>query len=872
MATRDLKDSIILENAFASFTLSKKDATVLSVQTASGVGIGGEATAFFVLEDEAFRPIQNEALSLSEGVLTLKTVLGEVQIAVDTKDDHFVFEVLSPLPAGAYRIRLAHAKYEYDLDDPSAPRAAGVAMTVSVDPHHFPDGYAKETTAFVYEHLEGARGARYGLCVVPAHLLRETLKHVCEGIDPEKGIVLKKAGPFSFDYSETLGNYTMTWDCRKETLDKKIPEYKFLGIDHLDILHNDVSTFVQGDFNYVTYASDEEFKEQVTDRLAKHGIRTSLHTYAQYINPKSVKLLSDPKWQKQLSTREEFTLAEDIPADADFVPTVESTAELSDYYGFFSTNMPYILIGEEIIRYKNDPQGFASCTRGYSGTKAVAHKKGERIYHLDGLFNFLVPKHGSELFYKIAHDTAKTYNKGGYTMLYIDAIDGTYRHCKQEERPYYIAKFTHELLKNCVIEPIIEFSDMPASIWAARSRMGAWDIPFRGLKHFIRIHHEHNVESTRHFYNCMLGWMNFYPTTDKYPGNQHTKYFHTDAIDYMGAMSVMYNYSNAYSEMSLRNEGARRNVKLYQFYDKLRREKYFSEEILEKARKNPHELAIRDTGDGTYAFVEKNYEIRRLYDIEDKARAEAVFHNPFQAQTPFLRIEACMSTLGADPMPLLTLDEGKEAQAQVGEVKLAGETDISKNLAMTVRVKGNGKKGTVGLILRGASQSEFGYGLYVIDTDFEGWRDFVLLEADNGEREELPFEKGWRMYKIYRSGLNMDRITSVELVTAGDTEGVYMSSVNACRQVYNVIKSPSVTVGDETVTFDCELMSSDLIEWDGKEAFVLDRFANKKPIGFSGSVTVPKGECTVRAGLGASLNGCPVNLMLTVGTTGEFIK
>lgn len=37
--------------------------------------------------------------------------------------------------------------------------------------------------------------------------------------------------------------------------------------------------------------------------------------------------------------------------------------------------------------------------------------------------------------------------------------------------------------------------------------------------------------------------------------------------------------------------------------------------------------------------------------------------------------------------------------------------------------------------------NSFGYGLYLIDTDFKGWRDFVLYETDNGSRiEEHNFE------------------------------------------------------------------------------------------------------------------------------------
>lgn len=866
-----VKKSIILENAFVKFELSSKDAAVLSVKTADGVDITGEQVEFFSLIDEERTPFKNKGLKLENGVFLLETEIGKVEISVEICDNHFVFEVLTSLPEKAYCLLFAHANYEYDLENPKAPRGVGVAMTVSVDPHHFPDGYNKETVAKVYEHLEGARGARYGLAVVPENILRETLKDICSKIDPQKGIVLKNAGPWSFDTDEVQGSYSLTWDCRAETLAERLPTFKFLGIDHLDILHNDITTFRQGDFEYVTYNGNADFKKRVTDMLAEHGIKTGFHTYAQYINPKCTKLLSDPKYQKMLSTVEEFTLAEDISADADFIPTVESTSELSDYYGFFTTNMPYILIGEEIVKYSNDPNGFAKCVRGFAG-KAAAHKKGEKIYHLDGCFHFLVPKHPSELLYKVAHDTAKAYNEGGYTMLYIDAIDGTRKHCKIEERPYYIAKFTHEIIKNCNNNPIVELSDMPASVWACRSRMGAWDIPFRNYKKFNNIHHEINSTNTRHFYNSTLGWLSFFPTTEKYPGNQHTKYFHSDAVDHLGALSVMYNYSNAFSNCDIRYAGLRRNIELYKFYDKLRRDKYFSEKTLEKARANPHELAIEDTGDGKYAFVEKNYEIKRLYSIEDKARNTEVFTNPFAKQTPFIRLEACMSTRGRNPFLLLPMDEKKEVSEQARIFKYTTEINLLDNLAMKVRVKGNGKKGAIALVLKGATQSENGYGIYIIDTDFKGWRDFVLLEADNGDRHDLPFEEGLHQYRVYRSGLNMDRINSVELRVTGDVDGVYMSDVTACQQVYDVIKNPTVKIGDEEVTFECELKSTDFIEWDGKEAAVLDRYANRKNIYFTGNVTAPKGKFKASVGFGASLNDCPVNVYLTLGTRGKYIK
>ena len=148
----------------------------------------------------------------------------------------------------------------------------------------------------------------------------------------------------------------------------------------------------------------------------------------------------------------------------------------------------------------------------------------------------------------------------------------------------------------------------------------------------------------------------------------------------------------------------------------------------------------------------------------------------------------------------------------------------------------------------------------------------MLLEADNGERLELGFEDNQGFYSIGRSGHNMDRLTSIELMVSGDVEGVYASSITACRQVYNVVKNPTVTVGKETVMFECELMSTDFIEWDGKSAKVIDRYGNEKNIWHQGTLTVPKGKFKASVGCQASLNACPVNVHLTFGTTGKTIK
>ncbi|MBR5460013.1 MAG: hypothetical protein IKV53_04025 [Clostridia bacterium] len=869
MAVTATKKAIMLENETVKLELSRKDAALLSVVTADGVDITGEEKHFFALTDESWQEFKNEGLDLEGDTLILKTELGEVKIAVAIRDTYFIFEVLTSLPEGAYCLYMGNASYEYDRDDDNGPRAVGVAMTVTVDPEYFPDGYDKKTIARVYEHLEGAIGARYGFAVIPEKSRRATLRKLCSEIDPENGIVMRSAGAWSWDNDKVQGNYIVATSCSPDYINENIDALEYLGVDHLDITQNSKNSFRQGDFEYVHYDGHEDFKARVTDRLAERGIQASFHTYGQYIDPLCHGLLSNPKWQKELATREEFTLSEDISASADFVPTVESTADLSDFYGFFATNSPYVLVDEEIVKYKNAPNGFIVEERGACGTTPAEHKKGVTVYHIDGCFNYLAPRHGSELFLEIARKTAESYNKGGYTMIYLDAVDGTKRHCRLEERPYYIAKFTHEIIKNCHDEPILEFADMPASIWAARARMGAWDMPLRGYKRFNRIHHNSNKGAARHLYNATLGWMWMYPSADYYPGNHYIQYFHRDAIEQMGTLAILYNYSIAYGHYHL-NNGWRRNLTIYKFYDRLRREHYFSEELLKRARANPNELAVADKGDGKYVLVEKNYDRRRLYGIEEESRRETALYNPFKKQTPFVRIESCLSSLGRDPILILPMNEEREVSEQLRLHKLGCEFNLMKSLAMTVRVKGNGRKGALGLRFSSGADQDRNYGLCIIDTDFEGWRDFVLCEFDNGDREEL-FEKGVYMYDIHNFMPYMGAVTRVELLATGDVEGVRMSSVKACTHVYNIVKNPTVTVGGESVMFECELQSTDFIEWDGKRAVVIDRYANEKEIYFSGTLTVPKGK--YRASLsGVSLNNCPINAILTVGTTGKEIK
>jgi len=876
------KNTFIVENSYVSFEVSKKDARVVSVvDKATGSSIKRcEDIFFFELFDRENNALPISAVELDGNTACVTSEYGNAKVTLEAFDDHFIFEIIdADFSDKVDLFTFAKIGFEYDLEDNEALRACDIAMTISANPHFYPDGYSKEIKGSAVGRFGGFVGAKLGALVVPNTILREKLKVICEKIDPQKGIVSKIAGPWALDYKPNFGDYIIVGDASKEALERNLPLYKDIDVDQIDF-HQGPNTFRQGDFKYMAGETHEEFKKNVADPLKENGMMSGLHTYSYYIKETCLEVLSDPKNQKMLDTEEEFTLAEDIAADDMFIPSVEPTDGLSKVYGFFVRNLPFCIIGEEIIRYRNHPHGFTVLERGVAGTKPTAHKKGDRIYHCVGCFGLFAPKPDSDLYLDVARFTAEAYNKGGFDMVYLDALDGINRQCRDDFTGgewYYCARFVHGILKHCNHDPIIEYSTMYPSLWSARARSGAWDSPTRSYKRFNMAHHKEHALFRRRHYTATLGWYCYYPVNESYHTNQLFRYHHWDAVDHMGTLAIMYNYSTVYNDVSKKKleqyPGYRRNVELYKKYNALRKSGYFKESTLEKLRASKHEFKLVDKGNGKWCFIEKNYDTKRLYDIQTPERAVAEFSNPFKAQKPFIRIESCMSSLGRDPMMLLPLDENRPLSEQLKVHEFGGEVNVTDNMALKVRVKGNGKKGTVSIKTRYATNGPSrGYALYLIDTDFKGWRDFTLFETDNGTRDGLKAEDGEHLWRIYRNPIYTNRLVSVELYGDGDIEGVQMSSITACRHTYDVIKNPKVKIGDEEIMFECELTSTDFIEWDGEKAVVLDRYANEKPIWFTGSVTAPKGKYKAELTVASSLNNCPVNAILTFGTTGKEVK
>ena len=871
MATRiaETKDTIVLENSFAEIIFSKKDSKVLSIKAKNnGKDIKGEDTYFFSLKNDADEDIAVTGVSLKGDIITVTSEKGSFDVKAEAFDTYFTFEVISPFPDGVFKGILAHLKYDYDKKDKSAVGAAGISMTIWANPVFYPEP-CLETRCEVYHHL-GDVDAKYGLLIAPLSEHKSLLKTMFLTIDKTKGIVSSTGGVFTEDYRPNFTNYTIQYNSTREFIDNNVEYYKKIGVDQIDF--HPAGNHRNGDYKPTKYPTHKEFKENVSDVLAANGIATGLHTYSNFIGYNCDALLADPKWQKDLMIIKTFTLAEDLTDESEYLVFEEGDYPLPAEQKDRKKETPFLLIGEELVEFERTEKGLKITRRGSVGTKKVLHKKGESVRHVAGWYG-VTPILGSKLFYEIARLIAKAYNDGGFKMIYLDALDGMF-HIVDRKSDYwfYCTAFVHEVLKNCHDDPILEGADFSPAWYAGRGRCGAWDTPNRAYKRFVTSHSSGSEGIRNRYLTSTLGWYNFYPTEDTYPGNEQIKYQHTDDIEYMGKLAIINDASNVINgskDTYNRYAGLRRNIAVYKKYDDLRKKQYFSEEYREKMKASKWELQLREKRGGKFTFVEKDYQLRKLYDLSDEERNTPEFKNPFGAQVPFVRIEALLSTDKKNGMVMMKMSERFDVTEHKLTVDYGTPLNFQKNLAKVVRIKGNGVEGSkIGVKLK----TEDSYMLYVIDTDFEDWREFYLIEQDTGERLDHNFENGVSPYAYGRTPFAQEKITGIEILTEGDVTGVRMTDIIAYEHLYDVLKNPTIRIRDTYIMFECELKSTDFIEFDGKTAKVVDRYGNEKEIWFkSENFKAPRGRFDATLEV-KSLNRLVPRAELTLGFTGKEIK
>ncbi len=747
----------------------------------------------------------------------------------------------------------------------------GFGMSMNINARSYPTHKRSRIWAEAYA-LSGFDGASFALVCAPRGEIRSSLQKL--SLLAEKIPLNLKGGAFALDCADNYLNYYIITDKPKpaEIVAQGL-KYKSYGIDQLDFHQG--SVYIQGSmrFDETDYPDGAaDFRRLVSDPLAEAGVTTGLHTYACYIARDCREMTCDPKVRQQLICLGEYSLQKDAGESDPFLPSGDDLSGISPDTGFFEKTSRFILIDDEIIEFDCTDGGFAGCRRGACGTVPASHAAGSVIKHLANMFFMFCPVPGSELFFDLARNTASAYNEGGFGMIYLDALDGLASFDEQGLAWYHAAAFVSEILKNCVRPPLIEYSTMYPSLWSARSRMGAWDVGIAGHKRYLALHAASNEQSCDSvFLPSQLGWYTFHPAAlmgDAFP-NAQVKTLYEDDMDFLGRLGIAYN--SGYSFMGVgdaltgRFPVIRKNIDTFLKYDSLKKRNIVPPELREKLKKAEFRL---DTADGI-RFTEKHYAKAKSCGGQSLR-----IHNPFGAQKPFIRLEALFTAdRGEESAALVHFDETTAPELQPDTYEFDPHLNLNDRRALRLTVTSENRSGVLCIQLHSPSYRASGGADFYIPLDFTGSREFILLETDNGDYAPEDFGRmNEHHYELHFNRVYYDEISRLKIFKKGDCSGVRLSDIRTYPHKALTLKDLSLSANGSRIFFDCELQSSEYIEYapGSAAALVFDSAGHSRTaaVRTEGDFILKSGENTVLPSCGDP----EARLSATFAFDGEVIE
>jgi hypothetical protein len=807
-----------------------------------------------------------------------------VTLRVKTEETFLAVDVVDVKGGDFYALRFAQVplKIDYAKDDFAACAMSRRMNTRTAD---YP-GRSNLLGGQCFGSL-GHEGAGVALLGLPEAQLRDAMKGIVDAFAPGEMPVSKAGGPYAMDNAKNYGSYIIiTEPITESEVDKWAEHLSLFGVDQVDFHQG--TPFRQGDFlfNETAYPNGVSDFRKTSDAFRTHGIVTGLHTYAEFLDTKSRHVTPVPS--KDLDVMRSFTLADDLDEQAQAIRVDETTADVSTVTGFFVRNSKVVRIDDELILIgepnRAAPYGFAGCTRGAYGTRVSAHRKGAPVDHLTQMFFLFAPKKDSELFLEVARETARAYNEGGFGMIYLDALDGTF--CLVEDQElvwYYEALFINEILKHVATPPLFEYSIFSVNLWYARSRMGAWDAGLRGYRPFFNHHLGANRSTADRLYlPGQMGWLKLCPSCED--GTDHFQYhiLFSEDVEYLGAKTAGYNYGLSYLDIGRTDVApfARRNGQVLKNYDLLRRSGYFSAETLAQLRRHDTHFLLRQSGADDWYVTEAHYGRALLNEHQDSF----IYDNPFPAQTPMIRIEHRHQTSAYDDPAAIDLIPLDETQP-VGEMvvrKFETPVDLSGHQGFGLWIYGDGGGQQINIRFDSPPHMISGHTDHFIDVDFEGWRYFSPVEAANGERRDVKWPVPCAdpqcamhpcegIYEEYRQAVHYGSISEVRLMIAGDAGKLRFRTVRALPLTEDYMVDPTLRINGRSVTFPGRIKSGHYMEYEpGSRAIVYDKtgtaISDMTPE--VSPAALPAGQSTVRY-TGVTAAGRPAAARITLRTNAK---
>lgn len=749
--------------------------------------------------------------------------------------------------------------------DPEEPFAVcALALNLQTRVNALP-GFQSNLHASCYPRF-GFAGAKVAVLACPSSQLRRLMQEVVAAAPDLPHSAL--GGPWAIGPAINQGSYLFnTAHMTLDKVDRLIELVKRLGVNQVNFHGGHVFRFGDCQPNPKIYPGGHDDLKKVIDRLHAAGIKVGLHTYAFFIakNCPWVTPVPDPRLGKDA----QLTLAEDLSAAAKELKVMETTSAMSAITGFFIRNSVTLQIDDELIVYrsaaKQAPYGFAECRRGAWGTRPAAHARGAKVHHLRECFGLFVPDADSTLLTEVAAHTAEMYNRCGFDMIYLDALDGEDVLAGPENGWHYGSKFAFEIAKRLARPALMEMSTFHHHLWYIRSRLGAWDHPTRSHKKFIDLHCESNQSHRRIFMPGQLGWWSLKTWTG--PQDEPT---YSDDIEYlMGrclATDTGISLQGIDPDLLTTVPALGRLAEIIRRYEQLRHSGRVPEEMKARLRTPGDEFSLVQSDDGSCRFVPVQVAKHKVQGIDGWSNVWQV-ENRHARQTPRLRIEALLAAApytstqavtvldpaAADPFPqrgtssgvtvdwaasTRTLPAGGASGALRAVSKRAGprgawaklETkfeppmSLAKQQALGVWVHGDGQGELLNVQLRSPIHVTGAIGDHYIPVDFKGWRYFELIEPEGAHHADHQWPYGG-MYAIYREHVAMGQVGSLGLwlneLPPGKQVECSLGPIRAIPLVNTRLVRPTIEIGGRRLVFPVEIETGSYLEFEPPRQAVL---------------------------------------------------
>jgi len=922
IAASSIAQNIVLEHEHFRYVIAADGRNLAFINKADGVDyLVRETPSYCASVSDANGTYLPVSVSFWDQLLTVKFANENVlELKVEKVNKAFRLEVVrltgNPVSVNFLNIPLTLSGIQ---SDPIG--ACGLALNLQVNVREYP---------VLQRHISAEAFAKFGFTGAKAALMAMPPKELLAGI---REIVAEElefphsevGGAWALSSPQNYGSYLMNFgNLTEETVDQWISYCKQVGANEIDHHGGDSSFFRFGDFqlNPEKWPGGWQQFKTVNKSLKQAGIASIFHTYAFFIDKTSTDISPVPS--RDLDYFSEFTLAKPISATDTLIEVMEPTADISLFTGFHYRNSVTLRIGDELITFsgvtREPPYRFTGCIRGVNGTSASAHAEHQSAYHLKELFGRFVPRAKSDLFFEMAKRTADIVNGCGFDAIYFDAIDGSDIFEGPTYAWHYASRFVSEVARYLERPIGMEMSLMTHHFWHYRTRWQAWDVSRRGHKRFIDYHIK-NINKGLMLPLNLGWWLNF--TWDP----PQTEYTFTDDVEYLGAKMIGYDAGlsllGGYEEHEVAaNPSFVVLNKLIRQYEELRQSQYFNEKVKARLRVLGDEFTLVKADDDRWGFKPVTYH-KEIVTEADTGSFTWSFYNAYEKQPIKIRIQALTSVRPYDDPEGITIADGSQVNLFSAPVAATGVTggirdvltdripgekgiqifsrstgevtekaawlstrktfavpmDLGQNKGLGVWVKGDGSGHLLNIKLTSPMHLSTGArGDRFVRIDFTGWKYVELVEhesyriAEYGWPDYHPYND---MYRAHLFQVSYDQISEVELLhndlPIGDSVVTEISPIRALPMVTGTFSYPSLTIGDQTITFPVHLESGMFLEFKGMDDCVLYGSKGEMIQRVIPTGTIPtavSGENAVAMG-GSGQSGINSRLEVTVITEGE---